>query len=85
MSMVQQLISAVAEAERQIDEQISRLRNYGTEIDEVARRISAAFSGSQTESDQQMLQQIAQTKKQVDQTIERLQIAKDKLIRIRMI
>lgn len=85
MSMVQQLISAVTNAERQIDEQMSKLNSYSGEIDEVTQRVDAAFSGSQREYGQQMLQQLFQTKQQVDQTIERLQTAKDKLIQVRMV
>lgn len=85
MSMVQQLISAVTNAERQIDEQMSKLNSYSGEIDEVTQRVDAAFSGSQREYGQQMLQQLSQTKQQVDQTIERLQTAKDKLIQVRMV
>ena len=85
MSMVQQLISAVTNAERQIDDQISKLRSYGTEIDQVTQRVEADFNGSQRDYGQQMLQQLSSTKKQVEQTIERLQTAQDKLVQVRMI
>ena len=85
MSMVQQLISAVTNAERQIDDQISKLRSYGAEIDQVTQRVETDFRGSQRDYGQKMLQQLSNTKKQVEQTIERLQTAKDKLIQVRMI
>ena len=85
MSMVQQLISAVSNAERQIDDQISKLRSYGVEIDQVTQRVEADFNGSQRDYGQKMLQQLANTKKQVEQTTERLQTAKEKLIQVRMI
>ena len=85
MSMVQQLISAVTNAERQIDDQMSKLQSYKTEIDEVTQRVESAFSGSQRDYGHQMLQQLSQTKEQVSETIERLQTAKDKLTQVRMI
>lgn len=85
MSMVQQLISAVTGAERQIDQYISSLNAYIGQIDEVTNRVNTAFSGSQKEYGQQMLQQLSVTKQEVNKTIERLQVAKDKLSRVRMI
>ena len=39
MSMVQQLISAITNAERQIDDQISKLHSYTSEIDQVTQRV----------------------------------------------
>lgn len=85
MSMVQELISAVTTAERQIDDQISKLNSYVSEIDSVTERVEANLSGSQMDYGSQMLQQLAETKKQVSQTIERLQIAKEKLIQVRLV
>lgn len=85
MSMIQQLISAISNAERQIDDQMSKLRSYGAEIDQVTQRVEANLSGSQRDYGQRMLQQLSTTKKQVEQTIERLQTAKDKLIQVKMI
>lgn len=85
MSMVQQLIAAVTSAERQIDDQISKLRSYVGEIDQVTQRVEADFNGSHRDYGQQMMQQLSSTKKQVEQTIERLQTAKDKLVQVRMI
>lgn len=85
MSMVQEIIFAVVNAERQIDDQMSKLRSYVSEIDQVAQRVEAAFGGSQREYGQQMIQQLSLTKNQVNQTVERLQTAKEKLLQVRMI
>lgn len=85
MSMVTELISAVSNAERQIDDQISKLQSFQTELDTVSRRVDAAFSGSTVEYGKNMMDKISQTKQQVSETISRLQEAKDKLIRVRMI
>ena len=85
MSMVQELIAAVTNAERQIDEQIGKLRSYKAEIDSVAQRIESALLGSQQEYNKQMMDQLTATKAQVDSTLGFLQDAKDKLLRVRMI
>lgn len=85
MSMVQDLIAAVSNAERQLDEQISKLNSYINEIEQVSQRVDAAFSGSGKDYGNQMLQQLTITKSQVSDTINRLQVAKDKLIQVRMI
>lgn len=85
MSMVQQLISAVTSAERQIDDQISKLHSYASEIDRVTQRVQAAFDGSQQEYGRNMLDQLSTTKQTVEQTVEKLQAAKDKLIQVRLV
>lgn len=85
MSMVQQIIAAVTGAERQIDDQIAKLRSYAGEVDKVANKANAAFEGSTQNYGQQMLQQLAATKTQVNQSIEKLQAAKEKLLRVRMV
>ena len=85
MSMVQQLISAVTNAERQIDDQISKFHSYSREIDQVTQRVQAAFDGSQQEYGRNMLDQLSSTKQQVDETVEKLQAAKDKLIQVRLV
>ncbi len=85
MSMIQQLIYAITNAERQIDDQMSKLRSYKMEIDQVMQRVEANLSGSQREYGKQMLQQLSLTKKQVEDTMDRLQNAKDKLIQVKMI
>jgi len=83
--MVQELIAAVTNAERQIDDQIMKLRDYSGEIEKVTQRVDAAFRGSEKEFGQQMVQQLSLTKTQVNDTLTRLQAAKDKLIQVRMI
>ena len=85
MSMIMELISAVTNAERQIDDQISKLRSYESELDRVSQRVDAAFGGSAMQYGQHMTEQLSQTKKQVTDTIGRLQNAKDKLTQVRMI
>lgn len=85
MSMVMELIAAVTNAERQIDDQISKLHSYQSEIDTVAQRVNAAFSGSSNQYGQKMIDQLSQTKQQVSDTISRLQNAKEKLTQVRMI
>lgn len=85
MSLVQELIAAVTNAERQIDDQIAKLTNYSSEISQVTQKVQSAFEGSQREYGQKMLQQLAQTKSDVDKTIGQLQEAKTKLTQVRMI
>ena len=85
MSMVTELIAAVSNAERQIDDQISKLQSYQNEIDTVQKRVDVAFSGSTVQYGQNMIEQLSQTKQKVTDTISRLQNAKDKLIQVRMI
>lgn len=85
MSMVMELIYAVSNAERQIDNQISKLQSYQGEIENVLQRANAAFSGSTNQHGQNMIDQLSQTKQQVADTISRLQNAKEKLIQVRMI
>ena len=85
MSMVQELISAVVAAERQIDDQIGKLTSYKSQIDSVAQRIEASLSGSQEDYANRMIAQLAATKSQVEATLGSLQAAKEKLLRVRMI
>lgn len=85
MSMVTEIISSVITAERQIDDQISKLQNYQKEIETVEQRVNAAFSGSTTEYGTNMIDKLSQTKQQVSDTIIRLQDAKEKLFKVRMI
>lgn len=85
MSMVTDLIAAVTNAERQIDEQIMRLKSYQSEIETVSKRADAAFSGSTVQYGQKMIEQLSQTSQQINDTINRLQAAKEKLIQVRMI
>ena len=85
MSMVQQLIAAVTNAERQIDEQMMKLRIYEADVDQVKIKVDNALHGSEQEYAQQMMQQLDLTKTQVQTTINQRQAAKDKLERVRMI
>ena len=85
MSMTQELISAVMNAERQIDDQMMKLRSYAGEIERVTERVDSALSGSKMQYSQQMLTQLSLTSRQVNDTLNRLQFAKDKLARVRII
>lgn len=85
MSMVTELIAAVSNAERQIDEQIAKLQGYQKEMESVQQRVDAAFSGSTVQYGQNMIEQLSRTKRQVIDTISRLQSAKEKLFQVRMI
>ena len=85
MSMVQELIAAVTNAERQIDDQMMKLQSYAGEIARVTERVDSTLRGSKTQYGQQMLQQLSTTSIQVNDTLNRLQSAKDKLIRVRII
>ncbi len=85
MSMVTDLIAAVTNAERQIDDQIAKLQNYQMEMEQVQKRVDAAFSGSTVHYGQNMIEQLSGTKQQVADTIGRLQGAKEKLMLVRMI
>jgi len=85
MSKVMELISAISNAVRQIDDQLMKLHSYTSEIDQVTQRVQAAFNGSQREYGRNMLDQLSTTKQTVEQTVERLQAAKDKLLRVRLV
>lgn len=85
MSMVQQIIQAVTSAQRQIDDQLAKLRAYNGKIDQVMQRVQAQLSGSSQQYTQEMLQQLQQTKQQVDDTISKLQTAKEKLNQVKMV
>ena len=85
MSMVTELIAAVSNAERRIDDQILKLQSYQSQIDCVSQRVDAAFNGSTIQYGQDMMEQLSMTKKQIIDTISFLEVAKDKLIRVRMI
>ena len=85
MSLVTDLIAAVGEAQRRIDDQIMKLRSYQSELDFVSQRVDAAFSGSTLNYGQNMIDKLSQTKQQIADTIDRLQEAKDALGRMQMI
>ena len=85
MSMVQQIIQAVTATQRQIDDQMAKLRSYNGQIDKVMQQVQSELSGSTQQYAQEMLNQLQQTKNQVEDTINKLQAAKDKLTQVRAI
>lgn len=85
MSMITELISAISNAERQIDEQIGKLNSYKSQINQVRNQVESAFGGNQSQYDNVMLQQLSTTETQINETIANLQNAKDKLLRVRTI
>ena len=46
MSMVQQIIQAVTGTQRQIDDQMAKLRAYNGQIDKVMQQVQTELSGS---------------------------------------
>lgn len=85
MSMIRELIGAVSNTQRQIDDQIAKLRSYQSEIDNVTQRVNAALSGSSGSYAQDMISKLSMTKQQISETIEKLTVAKDKLGVIQMV
>lgn len=85
MSMVRQIIQAIAATQQQIDDQISKLQVYNNQVDRVMQKVQAELSGSTQQYPQEMLDQLQQTKKQIDEAINKLQVAKDKLTQTRTI
>jgi hypothetical protein len=85
MSMITELIAAISNAERQIDDQIGKLNSYKSQISQVKTQVENAFGGSQSQDANAMLQQLSSTETQINETILNLQNAKDKLLRVRAI
>lgn len=85
MSMIMELIQAVGIAERQIDQQVSQMNAYKGQIDQVINHVQLAFGGGNDQYGTQMLLQLESTKKQIDDTLNRLNLAKEKLIRVRTV
>lgn len=85
MSAVQQIIQAVTQCERQIDDQLRKLNAFSQQIEQVVSQVQAQLAGSTQSYDQKMMQQLNQTKKQLQDTIQLLQNAKSKLARVRVI
>ena len=85
MSMITELIAAISNAERQIDDQIGKLNSYKSQISQVKTQVENAFGGSQSQDANDMLQQLSSTETQINETILNLQNAKDKLLRVRAI
>ena len=85
MSMMQELISSIVDAERRIDDQVVKLHSYLRELDIAAQKTDAAFAGSGVRCGQEMIDQIERTKNQVNETIIRLNAAKEKLTRVKVL
>ena len=85
MSMIRELIGAVSNTERKLDDQIAKLRSYQSEIDNTIQRVNAALGGSSDQYGQNMTEQLLKTKQQVADTIDKLVIAKQKLSIIQMV
>ncbi len=85
MSLVRQLIQAVITAQRQIDDQISKLQIYKIEVDRVLQQVEIDLSGSTQTYALEMTEKLQETKQQVSDTINRLQAAKEMLNQVRMI
>ena len=85
MSMIRELIGAVSNTERKLDDQIAKLRSYQSEIDNTIQRVNAALGGSSVQYGQNMTEQLLRTKQQVADTIDKLVIAKQKLSIIQMV
>ncbi len=85
MSMITELISAISNAERQIDDQIGKLNSYKSQISQVKNQVESVFGGGQSQDTNAMLQQLSTTESQINETISNLQNAKDKLLRVRTI
>ena len=82
MSMITELIAAISNEERQIDDQIGKLNSYKSQISQVKTQVENAFGGSQSQDANAMLQQLSSTETQINETISNLQNAKDKLLRV---
>lgn len=84
MSMAMEFNAARIDATRQIDEQMSKLNGYLSELDQVMGKVQLALDGSQQDYGTKMISQLTATKKQVQETIAMLGKAKDKLFQVRI-
>ena len=85
MSMIRQLIGAIANAERQIDDQSRRLTSFNSQLDQLIRQVQSTYEGSQQNVSSEMLGQLQTTKKQVEDAIQSLAAAKQKLQQVKMV
>lgn len=85
MSMVQELVAAVTDAERKIDRQINELRIYNAQIGKVLERVEAALNGSRQDYGINMVRQLISTQKEIARTIGQLEMSKQKLDHVRNI
>ena len=84
MSQIQQLAAAINVSVRQIDEQIAKLGNYQSKLEEMAQRVDSAL-GNEDSGGREMLNQISMTKQQLDETINQLRVSGEKLRQIRLV
>ena len=84
MSQIQQLAAAINVSVRQIDEQIAKLGNYQSKLEEMAQLVDSAL-GNEDSGGREMLNQISMTKQQLDETINQLRVAGEKLRQIRLV
>jgi hypothetical protein len=85
MPMVRELIAAVMAAEKNIDDQITKLRSYSKQNDDIMHQIALELGGSTHSSAFNMKQQLSQTQTQIKATVTLLETAKTKLQRVRQI
>lgn len=85
LSMITDLIAAVTQADRQLDDQISKLKSLEGEINAVQQKVDVVLSGGSDRYGRNMLDQLEATKKQITETISNLQGARDRLSRVRMV
>ncbi len=85
MSIARELIAAIIAAERNIDDQISKLTAYAKQVDEIIREVTQTLEGSSHQSAGNMLQRLSQTQSEITKTIQMLQTSKTKLMRVRQI
>ena len=83
MLMARELIDAIMEAERIIDEQIRKLTVYEKQIDDIMLEIFKPLDDSNQQSGYDMKQQMSQTQSEISQTIRMLEASKTKLMRVR--
>jgi hypothetical protein len=85
MSMVRELVAAVIAAERNLDEQMTRLHSYSKKNEDIMRAIQTELEGSGHPSATQMTAQLEATQKEIKNTLAMLEESKQKLQRVRML
>ena len=83
-STLMRVAGAISAEVRQIDLQITLLRGYEKELDEVLKKIQNSVAGD-IPSGEKMLAQLASTKEQVQDAISKLATAKEKLLMIPLV
>lgn len=85
MSMYTDVANRVSNMVRQIEDQIGKLNSYMLKINKTRDSINYALGGSNSQDVSTMLQQLSITEDQIKVSISHLIIAKDKLLRVKMI